>query len=85
MTHDEFWAKVRAKGPWRIVYGQLRNKADYCPLAAALGLSGGLCGVATAAEELRIPIQVAGRIAMAADSIHDDFRPLLLRELGLAT
>lgn len=80
MTHDEFWAKVRAKGPWRIGRFAIRNSDGDCPLRALTGQWGPNCS----ARLLGLPKDVGWAIAEASDNDNDPHRPLLLRELGLA-
>lgn len=77
MTHDEFWTKVRAAGPWapqRANGNWMRNPACLCPLQVGCGkLDSGL-----------LPSDVGINILNAADFADHPYRPLLLRELGLA-
>lgn len=78
MTHDEFWAKVRAAGPWQVRPSGIVRSDRGCPLQAAFGVwyheNGGLQA---------LPQLVATNIVDAADRPRSPYRPLLLRALGL--
>lgn len=87
MTHDEFWAKVRAAGEWQVnEYGSVRTIArpSRCPLGAVDPEGMHIPAVGRVARQIAIPLQAANHIAAAADQPESDYRPLLLRALGLA-
>lgn len=88
MTHDEFWTKVRAAGPWRVdEIGQVRNQDCCCPLGAVcrtIDPNNQILPLPNyAVRVLAMPDEVGWRIVDAADHSGDLRRPLLLRELGL--
>lgn len=84
MTHAEFFARARAKGPWRVNRnGMVRNKDGCCPLGAVMMGNRRVPPPDRAAGALKIPFLVTSRIANGADRPGSSWRPPLLRDLGM--